>query len=74
MIKMQNGWQHCPFLASYRLGFYRSEFGYPSPTSSQNLASKNAQYPPKMGKIHYYRPKSIKKFQNYNIKPTLCLI
>jgi hypothetical protein len=48
-------------MASNKLGFYRSEVGYPSPTSSQNLGSKRAQYPPKMGKIFYYRPKSIKK-------------
>jgi hypothetical protein len=38
-------------MASNRPGFYRSEVGYHSPTSSQNLASKNAQYLPKMAKI-----------------------
>jgi hypothetical protein len=48
-------------MASNRPGFYRSEVGYPSPTSSQNLASKNAQYLPKMGKIHYYKLKNHKK-------------
>jgi hypothetical protein len=34
-------------MASNRPGLYRSEVGYPSPTSSQNLGSKRAQYPPK---------------------------
>jgi hypothetical protein len=60
-------------MASNRPGFYRSEVGYPSPTSSQNLASKNAQYLPKMDKIHYYRHK-INKNPNYIKKTTLCLI
>jgi hypothetical protein len=40
----------CP-LASNRPGLYRNGFGFSSPTSSKNLASKNAQYPPKMGEI-----------------------
>jgi hypothetical protein len=58
-------------MASNRPGFYRSEVGYPSPTSSQNLASKNAQYLPKMDKIHYYRHKINKKSKNYIIKNPL---
>jgi hypothetical protein len=59
-------------MASNRPGFYISEVGYHSPTSSQNMASKKAQYPPIMGKIHYYRPKSNKNPKNHIIKPTLC--
>jgi hypothetical protein len=58
-------------MASNRPGFYRSEVGYPSPTSSQNLGSKNAQYLPKMdqnplitGIISNKNPKL------YNKKPT----
>jgi hypothetical protein len=51
-------------MASNRPGFYRSEVGYPSPTSSQNLASKRAQYLPKMGqnpqKIHFLGIISVK--------------
>jgi hypothetical protein len=38
-------------MASNRPSFYRSEVGYPSPTSSQNLGSKRAQYLPIMAKI-----------------------
>jgi hypothetical protein len=52
-------------MASNRPGFYRSEVGYPSPTSSQNLGSKRAQYLPIMAKIHYYRLKNNKKIQKY---------
>jgi hypothetical protein len=37
-------------MASNKVDFYRSEVGYPSPTSSQIMASKNAEYLPKMGK------------------------
>jgi hypothetical protein len=36
-------------MASNMPGLYRFEVGYPSPTSSQNLGSKNAQYLPKNG-------------------------
>jgi hypothetical protein len=57
-IKMALAWLlfsinllYLSFMASNKPGFYRSEVGYPSPTSSQNLASKNAQYLPKMDKI-----------------------
>jgi hypothetical protein len=42
-------------IASNRLGFYRSEVGYHSPTSSQNLGSKRAQYLPIMAKISITR-------------------
>ena len=41
----------CP-LASNRPGLYSIGVGFTSPTSSKNLASKNAQYPPKMEEIH----------------------
>jgi hypothetical protein len=42
-------------MASNRPGLYRFEVGYSSPTSSQNLGSKNAQYLPKMEKINNNR-------------------
>jgi hypothetical protein len=58
-------------MASNRLGFYRSEVGYPSPTSSQNLGSKRAQYPPKRAKISINKPKSHKKIPYHTIKPTI---
>jgi hypothetical protein len=41
----------CP-LASNRPGLYSNGVGFTSPTSSKNLASKNAQYPPKMEEIN----------------------
>jgi hypothetical protein len=47
-------------MASNRLGLYISEVGYPSPTSSQNLGSKGAQYLPIMAKIFNNRPKNHK--------------
>jgi hypothetical protein len=50
-------------MASNRPGFYRSEVGYPSPTSSQNLGSKRAQYLPIMAKISINRPKNQIKIQ-----------
>ena len=37
------------FMASNRPGLYRSEVGYPSPTSSQNLGSKKCPISPKNG-------------------------
>jgi hypothetical protein len=39
-------------MASNRPILYRFEVGCSSPTSSQNLGSKNAQYLPKMEKIN----------------------
>jgi hypothetical protein len=54
-------------MASNRPGLYRFEVGCSSPTSSQNLGSKNAQYLPKMEKINQYQalinknPKTIEK-------------
>jgi hypothetical protein len=56
-------------MASNMPSFYRSKVGYPSPTSSQNPGSKNAQYLPNMAKIHYYRHKNqtkIHKLYNKN--------
>jgi hypothetical protein len=59
------------FMTSNMPGLYRSEFGYHSPTSSQNLGSKRAQYPPKWAKISINKPKNHKKISNHTIKPTL---
>jgi hypothetical protein len=57
-------------MASIRPGFYRYEVGYHSPTSSQNLGSKRAQYLPIMAKISINRPKNQIKIPNHTIKPT----
>jgi hypothetical protein len=57
-------------MASNKPGFYRSEVGYHSPTSSQNMGSKKAQYLPIMAKSSYYRPKINLKSKNIIIKPT----
>jgi hypothetical protein len=61
-------------MASNRPGFYRSEVGYPSPTSSQNLGSNKAQYLPIMAKIHYYRHKNQIKIQKHYNKTHFMLI
>ena len=55
-------------MASNRLGLYRSKVGYHSRTSSQNLASKRAQYPPKMTKISINRPENHWKITFSNVK------
>jgi hypothetical protein len=55
-------------MASNKPGFYRSEVGYPSPTSSQNLGSKRAQYPPKITKISINRHENHKKITFSNVK------
>jgi hypothetical protein len=47
-------------IASNMPGFYIFEVDYPSPTSSQNLGSKGAQYLPIMAKIFNNRPKNHK--------------
>jgi hypothetical protein len=61
-------------MALNRPGFYKSEVGYPSPTSSQNLGSKRAQYLPIMAKIHYYRHKNQIKIQKHYNKTHFMLI
>jgi hypothetical protein len=54
-------------MASNMPSLYISEVGYPSPTSSQNLGSKRAQYPPKWAKISINRPKNqLKNPKPYN--------
>jgi hypothetical protein len=60
-----------PFMASNMPILYRSEVGYPSPTSSQNLGSKRAQYLPIMAKISINRPKINKNPICIVKKPTL---
>jgi hypothetical protein len=45
-------------MASNMPGLYRSEVGYPSPTSSQNMGSKRAQYLPIMAKSSINRHKN----------------
>jgi hypothetical protein len=50
-----------PSIASNRSGLYISEVGYHSPTSSQNMGSKRAQYLPIMAKISINRLKNNKK-------------
>jgi hypothetical protein len=56
-------------MASNRPGFYRSEVGYPSPTSSQNLGSKRAQYLPKMGQNPLLTGLKIIKIQKHIKNP-----
>jgi hypothetical protein len=48
-------------MASNMPGLYRSEVGYPSPTSSQNLGSKRVQYPPKWPKYSITGINQLKK-------------
>jgi hypothetical protein len=54
-------------MASNKPDLYRSEVGYPSPTSSQNLGSKNGPNPPLTGIKIIKNPKTLKK-------PTFVLI
>jgi hypothetical protein len=62
-LLQNNSSLNVPSMASNKLGLYRSEIGYHSPTSSQNLGSKRVQYLPIMAKIHYYRLKNNKQIQ-----------
>jgi hypothetical protein len=57
-------------MASNKPGFYRSEVGYPSPTSSQNLGSKRAQYLPIMAKKTIYGHNISQNPQKLYKKPT----